>query len=133
MLMLFLRPLLPVLSASLFLALMAIPAAWAGDDQNLLAYPVQDARDSFRTGQYEFVGIQLADGVELPGLKDVEADKVRREYRIRPLNKRWETFANVEDDPAKLARLRQYALRFNLTMWRLMQKKELQDATRYRY
>mgnify|MGYP005819363055 CR=1 FL=1 len=118
---------------SVYLLLMSASALWAADDQNLLAYPVQDARDTFRTGQYEFVGIQLADGVELPGLKDAEADKVRRDYRIRPLNKRWETFANVEDDPAKLARLRQYALRFNLTMWRLMQKKELQDATRYRY
>ena len=75
----------------------------------------------------------MADGVELPGLKDAEAQTVRRDYRIRPLNKRWETFANVEDDPAKLLRLRQYALRFNLTMWRLLQKKELQDATRYRY
>lgn len=118
---------------SVYLLLMSASALWAAEDQNLLAYPVQDARDTFGAGQYEFVGIQLADGVELPGLKDTEADKVRREYRIRPLNKRWETFANVEDDPAKLARLRQYALRFNLTMWRLLQKKELQDATRYRY
>ncbi len=131
--MLCLRRLLSGVSVCMALVLTSASAVWAGDDQNLLAYPVQDARDTFRTGQYEFVGIQLADGVELPGLKDVEADKVRREYRIRPLNKRWETFANVEDDPAKLARLRQYALRFNLTMWRLLQKKELQDATRYRY
>ncbi|MCT7360967.1 MAG: hypothetical protein COB09_14760 [Thalassobium sp.] len=131
--MYYLRLMFRGLSGCLLLALLAVSAAFAGDDQNLLAYPVQDARDTFRSGQYEFVGIQLADGVELPGLKDAEAQTVRRDYRIRPLNKRWETFANVEDDPAKLLRLRQYALRFNLTMWRLLQKKELQDATRYRY
>lgn len=131
--MYYLRLMFRGLSGCLLLALLAVSAVFAGDDQNLLAYPVQDARDTFRSGQYEFVGIQLADGVELPGLKDAEAQTVRRDYRIRPLNKRWETFANVEDDPAKLLRLRQYALRFNLTMWRLLQKKELQDATRYRY
>lgn len=128
--MLFFRLRLSVFAACL---LLIIPVAWADGDLNLLAYPVQDAKDSFRSGQYEFVGIQLADDVELPGLKEAEADKVRRNYRIRPLNKRWETFANVHDDPARLLKLRQYALRFNLTMWRLLQKKELQDAARYRY
>lgn len=135
--MLFLRPLLSAIPGGLLLVflfvLMAAPAVRADGDLNLLAYPVQDAKDAYRSGQYEFVGIQLADDVELPGLKEAEAQTVRRDYRIRPLNKRWQTFANVEDDPVRLLKLRQYAVRFNLTMWRLLQNKQRQDATRYRY
>jgi len=53
--MYYLRLMFRGLSGCLLLALLAVSAAFAGDDQNLLPYPVQDARDTFRSGQYEFV------------------------------------------------------------------------------
>lgn len=100
---------------------------------NLLAYPVEDAKSAFATGHYEFVSIELADQVELPGLNDRQSAEVQKSYRIRAMNRRWQTFANVEEDPEKLFRLRQYGTRFNLTLWRLLENKKRQEATRYRY
>lgn len=102
-------------------------------DGNLLAYPVDDAKSAFRTGNYEFVGIELADKVELPGLDDSQVATVQAQYRIRLMNKRWKTFDQIEDKPEELLRLRQYGLRFNLTLWRLLQTKKMEDARRYRY
>lgn len=108
-------------------------AATAQADGNLLAYPVDDAKSAFRTGNYEFVGIELANQVELPGLDDSQAATVKAQYRIRLMNKRWKTFNQIEDKPEELLRLRQYGLRFNLTLWRLLQTKKMEDARRYRY
>ncbi|WP_430462785.1 hypothetical protein ACQUQU_08350 [Thalassolituus sp. LLYu03] len=110
-----------------------VPALVLAESGNLLAYPVEDAKSAYSTGQLEFVGIELADTVELPGLDERQAGEVRKTYRIRAMNRRWQTFANVEDDPEKLFRLRQYGTRFNMTLWRLIEKDKREKATRYRY
>lgn len=113
-------------------ALVLVPVA-AVSAAPTLSYPVEDARADFAQGHYEFVGIQLADTLELPGLKEAQIREVEAKYRIRPLNRRWQTFANVEHDPAKLQRLRSYCIRYNLTLWQALEKKRRDEAFRYRY
>ncbi len=113
-------------------ALMLLPVTAVSADQSL-SYPVEDAKADFAQGHYEFVGIQLADTLELPGLKEAQVAEVEAKYRTRALNRRWQTFANVEHDPVKLQRLRSYCIRYNLTLWKALEKKRRDEAFRYRY
>lgn len=107
--------------------------AQAAYDPAALAYPVQDAKDAFRQGNYEFVGIRLKASLEVPGLQEAQREKVKAEYRVQAVNMRWKTFRNVEDDHSSLLDLRRYCTRYNLTMWNLLQQKRREDVTRYRY
>jgi len=94
--------------------------------------PTDDARQHYQQGQVAFVGIQLAEGLEIPGLKPAQQDVVRQQYEIRPLNRRWKTFANIEQQADELGRLRSYAVRYNLMMWKL-DRSPKSHRFKYRY
>lgn len=95
--------------------------------------PVQDAKQSFHGGTKEFVGIKLEQEMLTPGLKPEQAEVARKQYRVRALNKRWRTEANIEEDPRRMNQLKRYANRYNLTMIRLVEQEQLDQKLRYRY
>jgi hypothetical protein len=101
-------------------------------DMNRLVDPVQDAKDAFQRGESTFVGIQLHDSLETPGVTAREIE-VWSAQPIEPLNTRWQSFANIEEDRKVLLRLRQYANRYNLMMLKLLKEKRRSDTMRYRY
>lgn len=99
----------------------------------LIASPVQDARDAFQQGVREFVSIELSQQTLIPGLKQKQQQYVKQRYRLRPLNRRWKTFANVEDDKMRLRELIHYANRFNITLWQLIEAEQNKPKRQYRY
>ena len=99
----------------------------------LIASPVQDARDAFKQGVREFVSIELSQQTLIPGLKQQQQQYVKQRYRLRPLNRRWKTFANVEDDKMRLRELIHYANRFNITLWQLIEAEQNKPKRQYRY
>jgi hypothetical protein len=114
--------------------LVVVPSlSWSLDDLSQLANPVLDAKTAVAEGRIEFVGIQLKERLETPGLTDVQRRELSQDYPIRALNRRWKTFDNLEENPTLLRSFRGYALRYNLTMLkeiRLHQRRQLQ---KYRY
>ena len=95
--------------------------------------PVQDAKQAFHNGIKEFVGIKLEKELLIVGLKAAQEQKVRTYYIIRPLNHRWKSQPNIEQDPRRLYQLKRYANRYNLTMIRLVEQEQLEQKQRYRY
>lgn len=95
--------------------------------------PVKDAKQSFHKGIKEFVGIKLEQEMLTPGLNASQEKTVRKDYRIRPLNKRWQSEPNIEQDPRRMNQLKRYANRYNLTMIRLVEQEQLDQKLRYRY
>ncbi|MBE0484085.1 MAG: hypothetical protein IBX52_11355 [Bacterioplanes sp.] len=103
------------------------------DNDALLVDPVMDARSNFAADNYEFVRLVLADGIEMPGLNAHQQERVSAQYSIRPLNRRWQTFANIEEDPARLLHYRRYANRYNRMMWQLVMQHEQEQIRRQQY
>ena len=101
-------------------------------DLSQFAYPVQDAKEAFKREQYAFVGIQLHDTLETPGVTAREVE-VWSTQPVEPLNTRWQSFAYIEEDRTALLRLRQYANRYNLMTLKLLKEKRRSDTMRYRY
>lgn len=99
----------------------------------LIASPVQDAREAYQQGVKEFVSIELSQQTLIPGLKQKQQQYVKQRYRLRPLNRRWKTFANVEDDKMRLRELIHYANRFNITLWQLIEAEQNKPKRQYRY
>ena len=95
--------------------------------------PVQDAKQAYHNGIKEFVGIKLEQELLMPGLKTSQKQAVRKYYFIRPLNQRWQTQSNIEQDPRRLHKLKRYANRYNLTMIKLVEQEQLDQRQRYRY
>jgi hypothetical protein len=95
--------------------------------------PVQDAKQAYSNGIKEFVGITLEKGVLIPGLKTAQEALVRKSYIVRSLNHRWESFANIEDDPRRMYQLKRYANRYNMMMMKLIEQNELKQKRQYRY
>ncbi|MBL4797971.1 MAG: hypothetical protein JKY50_11200 [Oleispira sp.] len=95
--------------------------------------PVQDAKQAYHNGIKEFVGIKLEQELLIPGLKTSQEQKVRKHYIIRPLNQRWLSQSNIEQDPRRLHQLKRYANRYNLTMIKLVEQEQLDQRQRYRY
>jgi hypothetical protein len=95
--------------------------------------PVQDAKQAYRNGIKEFVGITLKKGVLIPGLKASQEARVREHYMIRSLNHRWQSFDNIEKDPRRLYQLKRYANRYNMMMMKLIEQNELKQQRQYRY
>lgn len=109
--------------------LLMVEAAMAAES---LTHPTEDARAIYQAGKVEFVAIQLQDELLLPGLKPQQQQKVHESYPIRNLNQRWKTFDNIEAQPKLLRRMRQYAIRYNLMMWKLENSPQ-SDRFKYRY
>lgn len=97
-----------------------------------LSAPTQDARDHYGSGKVEFVGIQLEDKLEIPGLKKSQLAVVADKYPVRALNHRWKTYTNIEKQPQEYRRLHRYAVRYNLMMWKL-ENSPTSDRFKYRY
>ena len=100
---------------------------------NTLASPVLDAKQAYSEGNLDLVGIQLDDGVILPGIKQEEQAKTRKQHSVRPLNRHWRTLKNAGRDSRELYSLKRYANRYNLTMMKLIKSKKLEQQRRYRY
>ncbi len=107
--------------------------SWSLDDLSQLANPVLDAKTAVAEGRIEFVGIQLKERLETPGLTDVQRSELSQDYPIRALNRRWKTYENLEEDPALLRSFRGYALRYNLTMLKEMRLHQRRQLQKYRY
>ena len=108
--------------------------AWAEDHFfRVPSDPVQEAKDNFAAGKYEFATIQFPDHQEMPGMKDAQQQVIATQYSAQPLNYRWKTYSNVEDDPQRLLNMRRYANRYNLMLWKLLNTKKQDDTFRYRY
>lgn len=103
------------------------------DESIGLEFPVEDAHAALRQSNYEFVGIEYADGIELTGLNERQSEIVKERYQIRMLNFRWQSFTNIEERGAELERMKAYALRYNLAMWQGLKQQQIRDAKRYRY
>ncbi len=107
-------------------------AAWA-DDSIGLEFPVIDAKEAVAAHRYEFAGIDLPEGIELPGLSGLQIEAVKTRYKIRLLNQRSLSYTNIEDKPQELVRMRGYAVRYNRTMWKAVKEQELKETKKYRY
>lgn len=94
--------------------------------------PVQDAKQAYRNGIKEFVGIDLKGEVLVFGIKGKKEDYIRKHYRIRPINQRWQSFENIEDDPKRFYKLKRYVNRYNLMMLKLIEN-EQPKKKQYRY
>jgi hypothetical protein len=122
---------LPVLVVLPVLAVLTLFSGVALSNPEL-ASPTQDAKENRANGQVDFVAIELAEGREIPGLKPHQLAVVEKEYTIRSLNRRWKTFANIEQQPDEYRRLKRYAIRYNLMMWKL-ERSASSDRFKYRY
>lgn len=103
------------------------------DESVGLQFPVEDAKAAVAAGNFEFAGIQLEDRMELPGLTPEQAERVMTKFKVKALNPRWRTFANIEQRPQELRRMQSYARRYNMMMWKEIDQHQLRDAKRYRY
>lgn len=108
-------------------------AVYGQDNDALLVDPVMDARTKFSANAFEFVSLVLADSVDMPGLNSHQQERVLAEYSIRPLNRRWQTFANIDDDPMRLLHYQRYANRYNRMMWQLIMQHEQEQIRRRQY
>lgn len=117
----------------------SMPAAMADEvkdsigDLGRINDPVQDAKQAYHNGIKEFVGISLEKGMLVPGLKASQEKTVRKHYRIRSLNRRWQSNINVEEDPRRMNQLKRYANRYNMMMIKLIEQNELKQQRQYRY
>lgn len=103
------------------------------DESIGLEFPVEDAHAALRQSHYEFVAIEYADGIEIVGLDAQQSQIVQEHYQVRLLNFRWQSFTNIEDRHNELARMKGYALRYNLAMWQGIKQQQMRDIKRYRY
>jgi hypothetical protein len=116
----------------LLLALLGWLPALA-DESIGLEFPVEDAKAAVASRNYEFAALEMAAGLEFPGLTEAQVAQVQQEYAVKVLNQRWRTFTNIEQRPQELRRMQSYARRYNLVMWKELQQQRVQDAKRYRY
>lgn len=118
---------------SVLLTAWLMPVAAVADESIGLEFPVEDARKSLAEYRFVFVGIALADGIDLPGLDEQQKLAVVANYKVRLLNHRWESYTNIEDRIPELDRMRAYALRYNIAMWQGLRRQEMEQFKRYRY
>ena len=103
------------------------------DESIGLEFPVEDASMAASQRNYEFLGMDLEDGVELPGLNSEQTAIAKRQHKVRLLNYRWQTYTNIEQRQKEYVRIRSYATRYNVTMWQEMKQQQLKDFRKYRY
>jgi hypothetical protein len=103
-----------------------------------LTSPVLDAKAAYARGNTDLVGIKLTEGVLLPGIKPERQESIRKQYRIRNLNRRalkdLKQAADMsKQDIRQLYKLKRYANRYNLTIMKLIKAEKLEQQRRYRY
>lgn len=125
------RKVLTIATTALML-LMFMPASHA-DESIGLEFPVDDAKLAASQRNYEFLGMDLDDGVTLPGLNEEQSIIVKRKHKVRLLNYRWQTYTNIEERKHEFERIQSYAARYNVTMWQEMKQQQLKDFKKYRY
>lgn len=97
-----------------------------------LGNPTEDAKAAYEAGNTDYVAIELEGDLEIPGLKPKQLEVVKREHKTRSLNRRWKTFDNIEQQPKRYRRMKRYAIRYNLMMWKLTQSAQ-SPRFKYRY
>lgn len=102
-------------------------------NSNAFANPVLDAKEAYRRGNSDLVGIQVEEGLLLPGIKENQQERVRKEHRIQPLNRRWRTLKNNDKATREFYNLKRYANRYNLTIMKLIKAEKVEQNSRYRY
>lgn len=102
-------------------------------NSNALASPVLDAKNAHSRGNSDLVGILLAGKLTLPGVKLEDQKRVRKQYRIRSLNRYLPSRRKPEQDARALYNLKRYANRYNLMIMKLDKSKKLEQKSRYRY
>jgi hypothetical protein len=102
-------------------------------NSNAFASPVLDAKEAYRRGNSDLVGIQVEEGLLLPGIKEKQQERVRKEHRIQPLNRRWRTLKNNDKATREFYNLKRYANRYNLTIMKLIKAEKVEQNSRYRY
>ena len=107
-------------------------SSYASAQQDQLSYPTEDAKEHYQQGKVEFVGIQLDDEMLVPGLRPAQLEIVDKQYKVVALNRRWKTFANIEKQPKRFERMRRYAVRYNMMLWKLAHSPQ-SDRFKYRY
>ncbi len=115
------------------LLLLVFMSSSYADESIGLEFPIEDAKLAASQRNYEFLGMDLEEGVELPGLNREQAEIAKRQHKIRLLNYRWQTYTNIEQRQNEYLRIRNYAARYNLTMWQEMKQQQLKDFRKYRY
>lgn len=105
-------------------------------DQTLTS-PVLDAKEAFKKGNKDLVGIQLADSILLPGIKADKQKSIRKQHRIHILNRYQKLSKNSregsKENSRALYKFKRYANRYNLTIMKLIKAERIEKKTRYRY
>lgn len=119
-------------SMSLLLAILILsPAVQA--QRIVLDSPVIDAKENFKQGKKNFVGMQWEGELLLPGVAQERQMEVRANYPIVVINKGWGKPGDTDYVPGKEYHVKRYANRYNLMMEKLIRADKLEKARRYRY
>ena len=110
-------------------------------NSHALTSPVLDAKEAYGRGNTEWVGIKLAEGFLLPGIKPERQEPMRKRYGVRTLNR--QPFKDPkqavndksmsQQDIRQLYKLKRYANRYNLTIMKLIKAEKLEQQRRYQY
>ncbi len=103
-----------------------------------LTSPVLDAKEAYRRGNKDLLGIKLSDGLLLPGIKAERQESIQKQHRIRILNRHGPELNDLDpqadkQDMRELHKLKRYANRYNLTIMKLIKVEKLEHQSRYGY
>ena len=132
------RKLTPLLIIFFLLISTRILAFEIALNKHALTSPVLDAKAAYSRGNSELVAIKLDKGVLLPGIKPERQKSMRKQHRIRTLNRHGRVLKNLgqndnKEDTRALYKLQRYANRYNLTILKLIKAEKLEHQRRYRY
>jgi hypothetical protein len=132
------KKLTPILFFFFLLASLQASAFEIALNKHALTSPVLDAKAAYSRGNKNLVGIKVAEDVLLPGIKPERQASIRKQYRIRILNRHRRALKNTEEnssdkDIRELYKLKRYANRYNLTIMKLIKAEKLEQQGRYRY
>jgi len=132
------RKLTPLLIIFFLLISMQVSAFEGALNSHALTSPVLDAKEAYARGNTDLVGIKLDKGLLLPGIKTEQQESIRKQHRVRALNRKAlkdlkQAQEMNKQDIRQLYKLKRYANRYNLTIMKLMKAEKLEQQRRYRY
>lgn len=103
--------------------------------------PVLDAKDAYRRGNTDMVGIKMENEILLPGIKPEQQENIRKNYRFRYLNRRAlkdpeqvESRQDIsKEEIRQLFKLKRYANRYNMMMMKLIEQGQAEQNRQYKY
>ncbi|MFT4764494.1 MAG: hypothetical protein ACI9OH_001588 [Oleispira sp.] len=132
------RKLTPLFIIFILLISTQVAAVEIARNKQGLTSPVLDAKEAYRRGNTDLVGIKLSDGMLLPGIKPERQEGIQKQHRVRILNRHGPELNNLDpqadkQDMRELYKLKRYANRYNLTIMKLIKVEKLEHQSRYRY